>query len=83
MPPLTLSSHAIDMAKKLDASLTVLCIASPSTYMDFGYANVGKMNEIESIEKKRAQREVDKVKKRQWIRALPLKPMFLLKLRQS
>ena len=42
----------------------MLCIVSPASYMDFGYANVGKMKEIESIEKKRAQREIDKVEKK-------------------
>ena len=58
------SNHAIDMAKKLDASLTVLCIVSPATYIDLGYANVGRMKEIESKEKKQAQKEIDKVKKK-------------------
>lgn len=73
------SSHAIDMAKKLDASLTVLCIVSPASYMDFGYANVGKMKEIESIEKKRAQREVDKVKKKAMDEGVTVKTDVLIK----
>jgi nucleotide-binding universal stress UspA family protein len=57
------SKQAIDIAKKMDASLTVLYILSPATYMDLGYANVGRMGEIESTKKKDAQYEVEKVKK--------------------
>jgi nucleotide-binding universal stress UspA family protein len=73
------SSHAIDMAKKLDASLTVLYIVSPATYMDFGYANVGKKKEIESIEKKQAQREVNKVKKKAMDKRVTVKTYVLIK----
>ena len=76
------SKHAIDMAKKMDASLTVLYIFSPATYIDLGYANVGKLRKIESTEKKHAQREVEKVKKRHWKRTLPLRRMFLLNIHQ-
>jgi nucleotide-binding universal stress UspA family protein len=57
------SKYAIDIAKKMDASLTVLYVLSPATYMDLGYANVGRMGEIEYTKKKHAQHEVEKVKK--------------------
>jgi len=55
------SNYAIDMAKKFEASLTVLFIVAPAVYIDFGYANVGTTNEIESTKKKLAQNVVDKV----------------------
>ncbi len=58
------SNQAIDMAKKLHASLAVLFIVSPATYIDLGYANVGRMKEIESAEKKHAQLQVNKIKKK-------------------
>lgn len=57
------SNYAIDMAKKLEASLTVLFVVSPARYIDFGYATAGTMNEIESTKKKLAQKEVDKINK--------------------
>lgn len=47
--------------------------------MDFGYANVGKMKEIESIEKKRAQREVGKVKKKAMDKNVTVKTDVLIK----
>jgi len=34
------SNFARDVAKKFDASLSVLCIVTPTTYIDLGYANV-------------------------------------------
>jgi nucleotide-binding universal stress UspA family protein len=74
------SGHAIDMAKKFDANLTVLCIVSPAAYMDFGYANVGRMKEIESIEKKQAQKEVDKVKKKAMNKKVKVKTDIIIKL---
>jgi nucleotide-binding universal stress UspA family protein len=58
------SNYAIDMAKKLDAGLTVLFIVAPARYIDFGYATAGTMNEIESTKKKLAQKEVDRVNKK-------------------
>lgn len=57
------SNIAVDVAKKLDASLTVLFVVTPAPYLDLGYANVGRMKEIKSKEKIQAQKEVDKVKK--------------------
>ena len=58
------SNYAIDMAKELEASLTVLFVVSPANYIDFGYANIDTMNEFESTKKKLAQNEVDKVNKK-------------------
>jgi nucleotide-binding universal stress UspA family protein len=58
------SKHAIDIAKKMDASLTVLYILSSATYMDFGYANVGRAGEIKRSKKERAEHEVEKIKKK-------------------
>src|SRR5918995_6286788 len=61
--PATFGAYkAIELAKSLRAGLTILYIVSPSTYIDLGYVNVGRMNEIESKEKKHAQRLIDKVK---------------------
>lgn len=61
--PATLGAYkAIELAKRLGAGLTILYIVSPQTYIDLGYVNMGRMNEIESKEKKHAQRLVDKVK---------------------
>lgn len=73
------SKHAIDMAKKMDASLTVLYIFSPATYIDLGYANVGKLRKIESTEKKHAQREVEKVKKKALEEDVTVKTDVLIK----
>ena len=73
------SKHAIDMAKKMDASLTVLYIFSPATYIDLGYANVGKLRKIASTEKKHAQREVEKVKKKAMEKDVTVKTDVLIK----
>jgi nucleotide-binding universal stress UspA family protein len=73
------SNLAIDMAKKFDASLIVVCIVFPSTYIDLGYANVGRMKEIESTEKKQAQQEVDKVKKKAMEKEVTVKSDVLIK----
>lgn len=53
---------AIELAKNLGAGLTILYIVSPPTYLDLGYVNVGRMNEIESKERNHVQRLVDKIK---------------------
>ena len=73
------SNSAIDMAKKLDASLIVLCIISPPNYIDLGYANVGRMKEIESTEKKQAQQEINKVKKKAMEKEVTVKSDVLIK----
>jgi nucleotide-binding universal stress UspA family protein len=61
-PSLKASAYAIDLAKKNNAELIVLFIVSPIPYSQFESANIGRMEEIEKIEKERAQNEVDKVK---------------------
>ena len=58
------SNLAIDVAKGLHASLSVLCIVTPTTHLDLGYANVGRMKDFEFNEKIRAQKDVEKVKKK-------------------
>lgn len=61
--PATHGAHkAIELAKSLGAGLTILYIVSPPTYLDLGYVNVGRMNEIESKERNHVQRLVDKIK---------------------
>ena len=44
--------------------MIVLYIVSPATYIDLGYANVGRVREIDSKERKHAQHEVDRVKQK-------------------
>jgi nucleotide-binding universal stress UspA family protein len=73
------SNHAIDMAKNLDAGLTVLHIISPATYIDLGYANVGRIKEIQSTEKKQAQHKVDKVKKKAMEKNVTVKTDVIVK----
>lgn len=59
----TLGAHkAIELAKRFGAGLTILYIVSPQTYINLGYVNMGRMNEIQSKEKKQVQRLVYKVK---------------------
>ena len=72
------SNYAIDMAKRLEASLTVLFIVSPARYIDFGYATAGTMNEIESTKKKLAQEEVDKVNKKAIEKGVTVKTEVLI-----
>jgi nucleotide-binding universal stress UspA family protein len=73
------SNYAIDMAKRFNANLTVLYAVSPAAYMDFGYANVGRMKGIESIEKKQAQQVVNKVKKKTVNKKLKVKTEVIVK----
>jgi nucleotide-binding universal stress UspA family protein len=63
-PSFNASSVALDLAKRNDAELIVLYIVSPSPYSPFEYAYIGRMKEIEKIAMKKAQQEVDKVKKK-------------------
>ena len=72
------SNYAIDMAKRLEANLTVLFIVSPARYIDFGYATAGTMNEIESTKKKLAQKEVDKVNKKAMEKGVSVKTDVLI-----
>ena len=73
------SNYAIDMAKKFEASLTVLFIVAPAVYIDFGYANVGTTNEIESTKKKLAQNEVDKVNEKATEKGVTVRTDVLIK----
>lgn len=73
------SNYAIDMAKKFEASLTVLFIVAPAVYIDFGYANVGTTNEIESTKKKLAQNEVDKVNEKAMEKGVTVRKDVLIK----
>ena len=58
------STYAIDFAKKYDAELIVLSIVSPIPYSQFEYASIGRMKEIETIEKEKAEQYIDKVKQK-------------------
>jgi nucleotide-binding universal stress UspA family protein len=78
--PATHAAHkAIELAKSLRAGLTILYIVSPPTYIDLGYANVGRMNEIESKEKKHAQRLVDKAKNNAIQNDIPVETSVLIR----
>lgn len=77
------SNYAIDLAKNLDASLTVLHIVYHPTYIDFGYANVGRIKNIESNEKKQAQKKLDKVKKKALEKKVTVKSDVLIKYTSS
>jgi nucleotide-binding universal stress UspA family protein len=79
-PSFNASTYAIDFAKRNDAELIVLYIVSPVPYSQFEYANIGRMNEIESIEKEKAQREVvDKVKQKATENKVSVKTEVLIK----
>jgi nucleotide-binding universal stress UspA family protein len=73
------ANKAIELAKSIRAVLTILYIVSPPTYIDLGYANVGRMNEIESKEKKRAQRLVDKAKNNAIQNDIPVETSVLIR----
>ena len=73
------SNYAIDMAKKFEASLTVLFIVAPAVYIDFGYANVGTTSEIESTKKKLAQNVVDKVNEKAMEKGVTVRTDVLIK----
>jgi len=63
-PSFNASTYAIDFAKRYDAELIVLSIVSPIPYSQFEYANIGRMKEIETIEKGKAEEYIDKVKQK-------------------
>jgi len=63
-PSINASENAIDLAKSNDAELIVLYIVSPVPTSQFEYDNIGRMKEIETEEKEKAQQEVDKVKQK-------------------
>jgi nucleotide-binding universal stress UspA family protein len=79
-PSFNASTYAIDFAKRNDAELIVLYIVSPVPYSQFEYANIGRMKEIESIEKEKAQQEVvDKVKQKATENKVSVKTEVLIK----
>ena len=69
---------AIELAKNLGAGLTILYIVSPPTYLDLGYVNVGRMNEIESKEKKHAQRLLYTIKNKAILNDITVKTDVLV-----
>ena len=75
------ASYAIELAKNIGASLTVLSIIVPSAYMDFGYATVGKSKEIETKERKQTQDELDKLKKKAMAKGVTIKTDIVVKYR--
>jgi nucleotide-binding universal stress UspA family protein len=79
-PSFNASTYAIDLAKKNDAELILLYIVSPVPYSQFEYANIGRMKEIETIEKEKAQQEVvDKVKQKATEKKVSVKTDVLIK----
>jgi nucleotide-binding universal stress UspA family protein len=79
-PSFNASAYAIDWAKRNDAELIVLYIVSPVPYSQFEYANIGRMKEIESTEKEKAQREVvDKVRQKATENKVSVKTEVLIK----
>ena len=78
-PSFDASAYAIDLAKRNEAELIVLFIVSPVPYSQFEYANIGRMNEIETIEKEKAQQEVDKVKQKATEKKVSVKTDVLIR----
>lgn len=79
-PSFNASDYAIDLAKGNDAELIVLYILSPVPYSQFEYANIGRMKEIETIEKEKAQQEVvNKVKQKATQEKVSVKTDVLIK----
>ena len=78
-PSFNASTYAIDLAKKNDAQLIALYIVSPLPSSQFEYANIGRMNEIETIEKEKAQQVVDKVKQNGTEKKVSVKTDVLIK----
>jgi nucleotide-binding universal stress UspA family protein len=78
-PSFNASNYAIDLAKRYDAELIVLNIVSPVPFSQFEYANIGRMKEIETIEKEKAQLKLDKVKQKATEKKVSLKTDVLIK----
>jgi nucleotide-binding universal stress UspA family protein len=78
-PSLNASTYAIDLAKRNDSELIVLYIVSPVPYSQFEYANIGRMREIETIEKEKAEQDVDKVKQKAIQKKVSVKTDVLIK----
>jgi len=67
------------LPKRYDAELNVLIIVSPVPYSQFEYANIGRMKEIETIEKEKAQQKLDKVKQKATEKKVSVKTDVLIK----
>jgi nucleotide-binding universal stress UspA family protein len=67
------------LAKTYDAKLIVLSIVSPVPYSQFEYANIGRLKEIETIEKQKAEQDIDKVKQRATENKVSVKTDVLIK----
>jgi len=78
-PSFNASNYAIDLPKRYDAELNVLIIVSPVPYSQFEYANIGRMKEIETIEKEKAQQKLDKVKQKATEKKVSVKTDVLIK----
>ena len=78
-PPFNASTYAIDFAKRYDAELIVLSIVSPIPYSQFEYANIGRMKEIETIEKEKSEQYIDKVKQKAIENKVTVKTEVLVK----
>jgi nucleotide-binding universal stress UspA family protein len=78
-PSFNASTYAIDFAKRYDAELIVLSIVSPIPYSQFEYANIGRMKEIETIEKEKSEQYIDKVKQKAIENKVTVKTEVLVK----
>ena len=78
-PSFNASTYAIDFAKRYDAELIVLSIVSPIPYSQFEYANIGRMKEIETIEKEKSEQYIDKVKQKAIENKVTVKTEVLIK----
>ena len=78
-PSFNASTYAIDFAKRYDAELIVLSIVSPIPYSQFEYANIGRMKEIETIEKEKSEQYIDKVKQKAIENKVTIKTEVLIK----
>ena len=78
-PSFNASTYAIDFAKRYDAELIVLSIVSPIPYSQFEYANIGRMKEIETIEREKSEQYIDKVKQKAIENKVTVKTEVLIK----
>jgi len=78
-PSFNASTYAIDFAKRYDAELIVLSIVSPIPYSQIEYANIGRMKEIETIEREKSEQYIDKVKQKAIENKVTVKTEVLIK----
>ena len=78
-PSFNAADYAIDLAKSDDAELIILYIVTLVPSSQFEYANIGRMKEIETTEKEKAQQEVDKVKQKAIEKKVSVKTAVLIK----